>query len=100
MRVLGLICLENRKRRADLILTWKILNGIITIKFEKALTLRADNRCRGHSLHLIPPQNLPGRTVIRRNFFTERVVKEWNQLPEEVVLAPSLSTFKGRQILE
>ena len=68
MRVLGLICLENRRRRADLILTWKILNGIITIKFEKALTLRADNRCRGHSLHLIPPQNLPGRTGIRRNF--------------------------------
>ena len=96
MCVLGLICLENRRKRADLILTWKILKGKISIKFDYPLTLRADSRCRGHSLHLIPPQNLPDRTIVRRNVFTQRVIKVLNQLPEEVVSAPSLSTFKGR----
>ena len=64
MCVLGLICLENRRKRADLISTWKILKGKISIKFDYPLTLRADSRCRGHSLHLIPPQNLPDRTIV------------------------------------
>lgn len=30
----------------------------------------------------------------RKHFFTERVVKHWNRLPEEVVDAPCLSVLK------
>jgi len=33
---------------------------------------------------------------LRKNFFTQRVVNDWNRLPSYVVEAPSVNVFKNR----
>jgi len=52
-----------------------------------------DNSRRGHSFKL-----KKGRfyTNVRKHFFSERVVNLWNALPDQIVDAPTINTFKNR----
>ena len=48
---------------------------------------------RGHSLNLSLSRNT---SRIRRTFFSQRVVTDWNRLPQHVIEAPSTNAFKNR----
>ena len=55
--------------------------------------LATETRTRGHQLKLA---KIGARTNVRLHFFTSRTVNWWNNLPEEVVTAPSMNCFKSR----
>ena len=72
---------------------YKILNGIDKVDKAKLFSMETYNRTRGHPLKLFKERP---RLNVRANSFSNRVTNTWNQLPEDIVMAPSLNAFKGR----
>jgi len=89
---LGLTTLETRRLRGDLIEVFKVFKGFDDVKPTDLFTMSSTG-LRGHELKLYKPQ---AHLDIRKNFFTVRVIDEWNRLPESLLHCGTLSTFKKR----
>ena len=88
---LGLMKLEERRERGDLIEVFKILNGLTRINPREFWEVR-DAR---NGVRLVKELAPNGRRQ-RQSFFSYRVVQKWNLLPTQVKNAPSLNVFKNR----
>jgi len=92
LKYLKLYSIQGRLLRTDLIKIWKIFHSELDLGLSEIFDRRSHGSTRGHRYKLAIPRM---RTEVRRKFFNVRCVKEWNELPAQVVESESLEGFKG-----
>ena len=93
LRALGLFSLEKRRLQGGLTAAFQYLKGACMKDGENIFSRACCNRTRNNGFKLREGRF---RLDIRKKFITTRVVRCWNQLPRDVVGAPSLEVFKAR----
>ena len=81
------LTLEYRRKRSDVIQTYKIMNNIDRIDGKKFFKPCKEVRTRGQSKRVEKTQC---KSLVRRNAFSQRMVNDWNALPDAVVLSGSI----------
>ena len=86
-----------RRVRGDMIETYKFIHGIYDKNTKNIVKLWGGCSER-HSTRQNPLKIYPQQcdTNIRKHSFLIRTAKIWNQLPNEIVNAKSVNTFKNR----
>ena len=91
LKKLGWTTLEKRRTRGDLIETFKILHDLENLDKHKFFTRSISTSTRGHTMKLFKEQN---RLDTRKHFFSQRIVNDWNKLPQYVIDARTVLQFK------
>ena len=93
---LGMVTLTERRHQLDMLQVYKILNKKDNVEpdtwFEKVTRSGMATRAADDLLNLRIPAP---RLEIRRQFFSQRTPKEWNNVPAEVKNAKSTMSFKN-----
>ena len=97
---LNMTTLEERRWRGDMIQTWRIMTGKDMVKVETWFDLEVDRLRLGATAtrhatqhHAIRPRNF--KYEERGKFFSQRVVQDYNSLPNNVKQATDINTFKN-----
>ena len=94
---LGLLSLEDRRLYLDLMEVYKIIYGHVRLSRESIFELVGDAE-RRHTRGTDCPKNIVLKRCnleIRRNFFSIRTAKSWNDLPDDLKLCDKMSLFKS-----
>ena len=89
---LGLPSLLYRRDRQDLILVFQIFSDE-NHPLRYLFIVNSDTRLRGHSKKLLISEH--HTCQIRKFFFSQRVIRNWNKLPQKVISAKDLNDFKS-----
>jgi len=84
--------LELRRLKIDLIMIYKIINGLIALDFAQFFGLNNYNCTRGNDYKLLKPVC---NNNVRQFSFACRRIDAWNSLPTAVVTAASVVRFKA-----
>ena len=92
LKDLKLYSLEDRRKRGDLILMYRIMTNDIKIDRNKLFSIKDYQRLRGHDMKV--HHTRVSKLDIRHNFFTQRVITPWNSLPGHVINSKTVKQFK------
>ena len=95
LRALKLPTLQYRRYRGDMIEMWKITHEKYDPDVVGNLINLQESRARGHIYNVAKPA-LTKNLDVRKFSFKMRVIEQWNNLPESVVTANTINTFKNR----
>ena len=84
--------LNYRRQRGDIIFLYQIFNSMVDIDVNNLFT-RSSEVTRGHKLKIYKCRS---SCLTRSNFFTHRVVNNWNNLPQYVIETCFLNNFKAK----
>ena len=97
LKKLKLPTLGYRHIRGDMIEMYKITQGLYDRKAYKFITFQKDLPCRssnrGNSCRINQQRS---STAVRRNSFAVRAAPVWNSLPDHIITAGSINSFKNR----
>ena len=90
---LNLHSLEYRRLRGDMIQVYKIAHNYYDkVSVNDLIVFKNDCRLRGHNFTIIKKTT---NKQMFTNYFSNRVVNNWNKLPAEIVNADSINSFKN-----
>ena len=89
----GLTTLETRRLRGDQIEVFKIVNCYEDVDRNMFVKFKEGSRTRGHEAALVKEQC---RLDMRKYSFSQRVINEWNKLPNDCVNTSSVNMLKNR----
>ena len=92
LRHLDLPSMQHRRRRGDMIMTYKIMTGKVKMNPSDIFSL-SSNEYRCHQYKLTKKKATKSTSL---NAFSNRVVTDWNSLPRDVVSAKTTNSFKNK----
>ena len=88
----GLITLEERRERGDLIQVFKMIKGIDKVDNNNFFKVADTSRTSRRSFKFVKER---ARLDLRKYFFSNRVANSWNALPASVVEAETVNNFRN-----
>ena len=96
----GMITLEQRRQRGDMIQVYKIMTKKENVDPEIWFHSLEDHRGEGirarYSAGLYNVRHQASNNKVRRNFFSQRICHSWNALPDHVKASTSVNMFKNQ----